>query len=285
MAGGYFEHVVVLSGLNAIMALGFYVTFLTGQLSAAHAAFMGVGGYAAGVLATKFGVPFYTAVASACVVAGLGAAVLAVALGRLSGMFFAIATLAFTEVLIVLLKNADSLGGALGLYGVPLRTQLWHVGIVLAALVFAFARFEDSRLGLAFRAVRDDPVAAAATGIHVAGTRVFAFVLGAILSALGGAMQVFYLGVIEPDSIGFFFTVSLLLFTVVGGRDYFAGPILGAVIFTVLPEILRVTIHGRLVIFSLLLILIVILRPDGLIGRAQVRWLMRSRGGEAASKP
>lgn len=285
MAAGYWEHVTIIAGLNAIVALGFYVTLLTGQLSAAHAAFIGVGGYVAGGLAVKAGVPFYPAVGAAAVAVAIIAAVVALALQRLSGMFFAVATLGFAEILSVVLKNTPYLGGALGLYGVPLNTKLWHVLALLAILVYAFAHLETSRFGLAFRAVRNDPVAAAASGIRVRRTRVLAFVMGAVICGLGGALQVSYLGVMEPDDLAFNMTVSLLLFTVVGGRDYFVGPILGAVIFTLLPELLRITARGRLVAFSLLLIVIVIVRPEGLLRRLTVQRLwsrLRGRDGKSS---
>jgi branched-chain amino acid transport system permease protein len=284
MGSGYWEQIAVLASINAIVALGFYVTFLTGQLSAAHAAFIGVGAYAAGLLSMKLGFPFLVAVLTASMASALVAAVLAGLLRRLTGMFLAIGTLAFAEIVIVLLKNSPALGGALGINGVPLRTTLWHVLAVLIVLVAVFWKLDGSRIGLRFRAVRDDAKAAAAMGIDVVRTRIVAFAFGGFLCGLGGALQVHYLGVMEPDDLGFAMTVSLLLFTVVGGRDYFAGPILGAILFTVLPELLRVSARGRLAIFSTLLVLIVILWPDGLIKRPvfwSFRW-NRNQGRESS---
>lgn len=280
MGGGYWEQVAILVCINAIVALGFYATFLSGQLSAAHAAFMGIGGYTAGTLTMKAGVAFIPAALLGALLAAAAAALLVSSLRRLSGMFLAIATLAFAEILIVALKNTRALGGALGLNGVPLVTTIWHVVAVLGLLVIVFLRFEDTRLGLGFRAIRDDAKAAAASGIDVIGMRIMAFALGGFLCGLGGALQVHYLGVMEPDELGFGMTVALLLYVVVGGRDYFLGPIVGAAIFTVLPELLRVSIRGRLFIFSLMLILIVILRPDGLIKRP-VFWWPRRTGSDA----
>ena len=274
MGSGYWEQIAVLASINAIVALGFYVTFLTGQLSAAHAAFIGVGAYGAGLLTMKLGVPFLVAVLTASLASAFVAAVLAGLLRRLTGMFLAIGTLAFAEIMIVVLKNAPALGGALGINGVPLRTTIWHVLAVLIVLVVVFWKLDGSRVGLRFRAVREDAKAAAAMGIDVGRTRIVAFACGGFLCGLGGALQVHYLGVMEPDDLGFAMTVSLLLFTVIGGRDYFAGPIFGAILFTVLPELLRVSARGRLAIFSTLLVLIVILWPDGLIKRP-VFWSFR----------
>lgn len=274
MAGGYWEHIAVLACINGIVALGFYITFLTGQLSAAHATFIGIGGYTAGILTMKAGVPFIAAIFIAPAFSALVAALLAVSLRQLSGMFFAIGTLAFSEIVIVVLKNTRSLGGSLGLSGVPLKTTIWHAVIALAVTAFIFLRLENSRYGVGFRAVRDDAKAASAIGIDVLRMRVLAFAFGGFLCGFGGALQMHYLGVMEPDELGFAMTIALLLFTVVGGRDYFAGPILGAAVFTVLPELLRVSARGRLAIFSTLLILIVIARPDGLIKRP-VFWSIR----------
>lgn len=274
---GYWQHVATLGCIHAILALGFYVTFLTGQFSAAHAAFMGVGAYAAGLMSMRWGMPFHVAVLLGACVAAAAAALMAGALRRLSGMILAIASLAFAEILIVVLKNTPALGGALGLTGVPLRANLWHAMGVLIVLVFAFVRFERSRLGIGFRAVRDEGVAAAAIGIDVAGMRTLAFALGGFLCGIAGGLQVHYLGVMEPDEMGFYMTVALLTFVVVGGRDHFSGPIVAAFIFTALPELLRVTSRGRVAIFSLILILVVIARPDGLIPRPVFwKWLRRA---------
>lgn len=286
MGGGYWEHVAVIAGINVIVALGFYVTFLTGQLSAGHAALMGIGGYTAGALTIRTGLPLPLAVLLGAMLASAAAALLVTALRRLSGMFLAIATLGFAEIIIVLLKNAPALGGALGLTGVPLKVGLWHVLAVLAVLLPGFVRFESSRFGLGFRAVRDDSRAAASLGIDVMQMRVIAFALGGFICGIGGGLQIHYLGVMEPDELGFYVTVALLLFVVVGGRDYFLGPVAGAVIFTVLPELLRVTSRGRVAIFSALLVIVVIARPNGLIPRPVFwRWRRRSNAGDKPSAP
>ncbi len=282
---GYWEHVFLIAGLNCILALGFYLTLLTGQLSAAHAAFVGSGSYIAGALAVKANLSFYPSIAIAALVIGAVSGILGLILQRLSGMFFAIATLGFAEVLIVVLKNNKFLGGALGLYGVPLRTGMIDVLVFLAVITFFVIRLEDSRIGLAFRAIRNNEVAAAAMGINVQRTRILSLVLGAVVCGIGGALQVQYLGVVEPDDLGFYMTVSFLLFTIVGGRDIFVGSLAGATIFTVLPELLRITNHGRLAIFSVLLVIIVIVRPQGMIDRlAAKRWWQKLTGRHSHSQ-
>lgn len=272
---GYWQHIATLGGIQAILALGFYITFLSGQFSAAHAAFMGVGAYSAGLLSSRLGLPFPMAVLLGALVASLAAALLAGLLCQLSGMILAIATLAFAEILIVVLKNNATLGGSLGLTGVALQTKLWQVLAVLLVLTLAFLRFENSRLGIGFRVVRDEATGAAAIGINVARTRIMAFALGGFLCGIAGGLQVHYLGVIEPDEIGFYATISLLMYVVVGGRDYFCGPIFAAFVFTALPELLRVTSQGRIAVFSFILIVILILKPAGLIPRP-VYWRWRS---------
>jgi branched-chain amino acid transport system permease protein len=123
---GYWQHIATLGGIQAILALGFYITFLSGQFSAAHAAFMGVGAYSAGLLSSRLGLPFPMAVLLGALAAALAAALLAGLLRQLSGMILAIATLAFAEILIVVLKNNATVGGSLGLTGVALQTTLWR---------------------------------------------------------------------------------------------------------------------------------------------------------------
>ncbi|MDB5861384.1 MAG: putative amino-acid transrane transporter protein [Ramlibacter sp.] len=284
MAIGYWEHVATLGCINALLALGFYVTFLTGQFSAAHAAFMGVGAYAAGLLSARSGVPYPLAVLAGGAAAALVAGLAVSALRRLNGMILAIATLALAEILIVVLKNSRTLGGALGLSGVGLKVSLWQVALVLVVAVLAMLRFENSRYGVAFRAIRDDPRAAAASSMNVMNLRILSFAMGGFLCGLAGGLQVHYLGVIEPDELGFYMTVAMLLFVVIGGRDYFLGPVIAALVFTALPELLRVTSRERLVIFSLILVVVVIARPRGLMPRP-VFWKRNIRAASTPAEP
>jgi branched-chain amino acid transport system permease protein len=263
----FFEPILIFSLLNVAMTLGLYITAMSGQLSMATAAIAGVGGYASGVLTVKFGVGFVPAVIAAAFLASLVGAALAVLTAKMRDFILKLTTLAFGEALSVLAFNWDYIGGANSLTGLTFHTGLWTC-VVGALIAFYVAwRFDLSRLGFAARAVRDDPLAAASMGISVAGIRVITFALGAALVGMAGAMQAHYVLVISPHDLGFFVSLNYIIFLLFGGMYTIWGPIVGAVLLTVLPEALRFANEYRLILYGLIIVAVVLWRPEGLIKR------------------
>ena len=267
----YTVDLLVNAGINIILGLGFYTSILSGQLSVAHGALMGIGAYTAAILTVKLGWPFWPAILAGGVLAAVaGAAIAAVSL-RLRGVYLAVATLAFGEALVVFLLNNSYVGGAAGFYGIPLITNLGHVALVVALLVLFMWRFDSSRLAMAYRAVRDDEISAATMGINVRRTKVHAFTLGAFIVGVGGGLFAHYLGILEPGQFGYLRSITIMMFAAIGGVNAFLGPVFGAVLLTLAPEFLRVSGQDRYILYGILLVLVMIFRPNGLLERRSGR--------------
>jgi branched-chain amino acid transport system permease protein len=259
--------VAIFTLLNVAMALGLYVTALSGQLSMATAAIAGVGGYVAAVLTVNFGWPFVPAILTGAVAGALVGALLALVTLKMRDFILKLTTLAFGEALSVLAFNWDYIGGANSFTGIGLKTDIWTaLSAALIALYVAW-RFDGSRLGFACRAVRDDPLAASSMGVSIALVRTVSFALGAALVGMAGAIQAHYVLVISPQDLGFFVSLNFIIFLLFGGLQTLWGPVLGAVVLTVLPEVLRFTNEYRLILYGLIIVVVVLRRPDGLLTR------------------
>jgi branched-chain amino acid transport system permease protein len=264
---GYYEPVVIVTLLNVTITIGLYITALSGQLSMATAAIAGVGGYVSAVLTVMYGWSFVPALLAAVVASALLGAFLAIVTIRMRDFLLKLTTLAFGEALSVLAFNWDYIGGANSFSGIKLLTTL---PICIAATLFAFYvawRFDGSRLGFAARAVRDDPLAAVAMGVSLPQVRIVTFALGSVLVGLGGTLQAHYVLLVTPSDLGFFVSINYIIFLLFGGMQTLWGPILGAAVLTALPEMLRFAENFRLIIYGLIIVLVVLLRPEGLLTR------------------
>jgi branched-chain amino acid transport system permease protein len=259
--------VAIFTLLNVAMALGLYVTALSGQLSMATAAIAGVGGYLAAVLTVNFGWAFVPAILSGAIAGALVGAFLALVTLKMRDFILKLTTLAFGEALSVLAFNWDYIGGANSFTGIGLKTNIWTALAAAAVALYVAWRFDGSRLGFACRAVRDDPLAASAMGVSIAQTRTVSFALGAALVGMAGAIQAHYVLVISPHDLGFFVSLNFIIFLLFGGLQTLWGPVFGAVLLTVLPEVLRFTNEYRLILYGLIIVVVVLRRPDGLLVR------------------
>lgn len=274
-----YSNVVMSLGTNALLALSIWLTLDCGMLSIANAAFMGIGAYASALLTVNFGVPFSVALAAGMVVPALFAAIIGLPTLRLSGVYLAMATLAFGEVVRVIVLNTGSItGGALGLNGIPQLTQWWHVLLAVVVVWFILWRLKISRIGRSFDAIRGDETAASLMGVNVVANQMLAFVLGAAIAGLAGALNAHLTFYIGPNEYGFERAVEILTMTILGGINGLLGPVLGGSIITLLPEVLRGLDHFRLVANGLILVLIVLFLPRGIWDPARyLQWL--GKGG------
>ncbi|MCL4181979.1 MAG: branched-chain amino acid ABC transporter permease [Burkholderiaceae bacterium] len=264
---GFWEPIVIVCFINLILVSGLYVNALSGILQLCTAAIAGIGGYAAAVLAVNFGWPFVPSLAVAAVAgAGVGA-VLALLTARMALFVLKLTTLAFGEAVVVLVYNIDYLGGANSFTGIPLRTDLVAAasGAMLAILV-AWA-VDRSTIGFAARAVRDDPIAAGSVGISVRRIRVMTFTVGAAIIGLGGALQAHYLLVVSPHELGFFTSLSFIIFLIIGGTQTLRGPLLATILLTAIPEALRFAGEYRLILYGFIVVMVVLMRPEGMVTR------------------
>jgi len=274
-----YSNLVLTLGTNALLALSIYLTLSCGMLAIANAAFMGIGAYTSAILTMNFGLPFPLVLA-----AGMGApALIAYVIGkptlRLSGVYLAMATLAFGEVVRIALLNAESLtGGALGLNGIPQSTQWWHVLLALTLTLAVLWRLRHSRVGRAFESIKEDETAAGLMGINVASFKMLAFLLGAAIAGLAGALNAHLTFFISPGEYGFDRAVDILTMTILGGISSLTGPVIGAFMLTLLPELLRSFKDFRLVVNGFILVLIVLFLPRGIWDPARFRqWFGKKR--------
>jgi branched-chain amino acid transport system permease protein len=280
--------------LGAILGLSLYLPLMAGQLSLASPGFYALGGYIAAILSTQvfkipegglFPVPL---VLLEMLIAGVLSGLLGIAVGvpalRLRGIYLAIATIAFVEILRILALNLEITGGAVGIFGVPQPFQtaigyLWIAFPLLAlSMVFVY-RLENIRVGRAFIAIREDELAADAMGINPTYFKVLAFTLGAILAGLVGALSAHFLNTWNARQGTFDASIVYLTFVLIGGSRTYLGPVLGGMVFTALPEVLRALADipglplwlsqflrdGRLIIFGLLIVFGTIFFPQGLV--------------------
>ena len=258
--------VINLIGVNALLALSLYLTLACAMLSLSNAASMGIGAYTAAVLTQWAGWPLWPAVAGGALVAGLVALPLGIPVLRLRGVFLAIATIGFGEVLRIGLINAPALGGPEGFrLGPQPRADVWAIWGTLAVVAFAFTRLRGSRARRAFEAIREDESAARSMGIDVTFYKVAAYVTGALLAGLAGGLYAHSAGFISPDRFGFSTAVDILVFTVIGGTRAWPGAVLGAALITALPNLLGFLQDWRTVFDGLVLLGVILFLPNGLL--------------------
>jgi branched-chain amino acid transport system permease protein len=264
-------------GINALLALSVWVTLYAGQLTLGNAAFMAIGSYAAALLGMRLGIPFPVGL----VLGALGSAALALPLGlavfRLRGVYLAIATIGFGEVVRVVLLTLPFTGKALGLNGIPPITELWHIYLSLVVVAYVLWRVQSSTVGRAWAAIREDEIAAASQGIAIRRYKLSAFVAGAAIAAWAGGLSAHLNFSIEPGDFGFTRAVQILVFAVVGGTPSVAGPIIGATLLTALPEILRPLREYRDIFAGLILMGVIIYLPRGLVTLLELHKTRRLR--------
>src|SRR5512137_260681 len=255
-------------GINALLALSLNITLAAGMLSLGNAAFAGIGGYTAGVLTVHLKAPLIVSLCGGTFMAGVVGLLLGMPVLRLRGVFLAMATLAFGEVVRIAAVNLEITGGAEGLTGIPKVTETWMIYLALAVFAYFIAVLRRSRLGWGLVSLREDETAAACLGIHITYYKVLAFILGAVMAGVAGGMYAHLNYLITPRDFGFFIAVDLLIYNIVGGTRAWYGPILGATLLTALPEILRATgvTAGpiRLGVNGLILLLVMLFLPNGL---------------------
>jgi branched-chain amino acid transport system permease protein len=265
--GDYWIEVFTLSALNCIVALGQYSNMSAGLFALCYAAFMGIGSYAAAVLCVNFGVPFPFDVFAAAAITSIVGILFSLLSFRLAHWFLAVASIAFGESVSLFFFNTEYFGASMGFQGVPLRTSPWIVFAFLTLIVLFFVRFNNSRLGQSFRVVKEDEETAAAMGINVRLTKVYSFAIGTFIAGIGGAVTAHYYGVVEPKDLGMLKSFEFFIFVSVGGIETFWGPVVGTFALSVLPELLRFSLYDRYIIYGVVLVLLMILRPRGIVTR------------------
>ena len=278
----YYYNVIVKIGINIILAVSLnLINGYTGQFSLGHAGFMAVGAYTSAAVTMFVGpkvLPHGTGPVFdlaplilflvALLIGGLAAAIAGALVGapslRLKGDYLAIVTLGFGEIIRVIVRNIDSLGGALGLNGIPAYTNFFWLAAVAIVCIYVVLTMVHSSYGRGFLAVRDDEVAAEAMGLNTTRYKIVAFVVGAFFAGMAGGLYGHDTLSIDPKGFDYNRSIEIVVMVIVGGMGNTLGVIAAAVLLTLLPEFLRSTDKYRMVLYSFLLIVLMLTRPQGL---------------------
>jgi branched-chain amino acid transport system permease protein len=283
----YYASVLSLAGINAVLAVSLnLVNGITGQFSLGHAGFMAIGAYTSACISVDVchglhpALAFPLALSCGAALAGLAGYLVGLPSLRLRGDYLAIVTLGFGEIIRVIILNLDFLGGARGFIGIPPEANAFWICLVLLLCMAGCYRLMQSTHGRAWLAIREDEVAAEAMGVDTTRYKVLAFSISAAAAGAAGALFAHLQSFINPGSFDFMKSVDIVIMVVLGGMGSMSGSVLAALALTLLPELLRplaqlTGVDLRMVIYSLALILIMIWRPSGLMGRREIWQLGR----------
>lgn len=280
----FWELNIILIGINIILAASLnLINGYTGQFSLGHAGFMAVGAYVSAVVTMKLGMPFIIAIIAGACGAGLLGLLIGLPTLRLSGDYLAIATLGLGEIIRITILNINYIGGASGFMGIPRYTNFAWVFFVCIFVLFFIKNFINSSHGRACISIRENEVAAEAMGIDTTRYKVLAFTLGAAFAGVAGALFAHYFYVIHPASFTFMSSFNYLTMVVLGGLGSITGSIAGAVILTFISAALASWPEWRMIIYSLMLIVLMLYRPQGLFGNIELvnmNIFKRFKGGD-----
>jgi branched-chain amino acid transport system permease protein len=285
----YYYQVIVLIGINVILAVSLnLINGFTGLFSIGHAGFMAIGAYASAAVSVYEGPAIHAALDPAIGASAGDAVVLLLAVGagallaaaagllvgipalRLKSDYLAIATLGFGEIIRVVILNLDVVGGARGFGDIPALAGFFWVYLFVVVTIVAVHRMVRSARGLAFLAVRDDDLAADVMGIDSTRWKVTAFLIGSFFAGIAGGLFAHFLTYLHTNSFTFMRSIEIIVMVVLGGMGSITGSVASAGLLTVLPELLRPLKEFRMVIYSALLIVLMLTRPQGVLGDREI---------------
>jgi branched-chain amino acid transport system permease protein len=281
---GYFEGLLVLLAVNIVFAYGAFLPLAAGQLNLGLAGFAAIGAYAAAYASNNWAMAPPLAILCGGIIAGVVALAVAIPVLRTRGIYLALATFAVGQIVQATILNLEIVGGAAG-YPVAAFIRLPTIAAFAIAVVLIIAALFATRFGMAIRALHDDEIAADLMGLHVRAIQVAAFTIGSILVGIGGGLYAHYFSFIEAQNFNIALSITVVLYVLLGGTQSVFGPLVGAAVFTLLPELLRGSQNWRYVVFAAALIVLMALRPQGLVTRVQLRRLFavgRAPNGAAA---
>ena len=266
----YTQGVVALMGVNILMALSVYAIVMADQVSLGNAGFMAIGAYTSAYLSVKLGMPIFPSLIIGALAASFVGILIGIPILRLEGLYFVMGTFGFGEVVRTFFMNFEPTGGAYGFKGPVGATLPMIYGWVLAFMVF-FWLLERSRLGRSLDALRDDAEVASSIGLNVTLLKLGVFWLGSFTAGIAGGLYAHYMFYIESGNFHILVSAMAILCVILGGMYTFWGALLGGVVFSILPEVLRFMGGWRLSVYGSVLVLMMIFRPSGIISRHMVR--------------
>jgi len=271
MSWVYISGILILSGINMLTVLGLsLLTGFTGLFSFGHAGFMAIGAYISATMTMRMGMPFIPAL----LIGGFAAMSAGLLIGKLTlnlkGDYFCIATLGFGEAIRLILDNIQFFGGARGLPNIPPYTTLTNVVAINVAAITFLVFIIKSRHGRNMVAIREEEMASQVIGIDVFKYKLMSLAISALYAGIAGGLLAHYLGYIQPIMFKMVKSTELTIIVIFGGLGSVSGSVIGALLLTFLPEILRSFYEWRLVVYGAAVILIMITRPQGLMGGKEI---------------
>lgn len=292
----YYLHLIILAGIFTILVSGYNLILgYVGFFSLAHTAWFGIGAYTSALLSTKLGVPFWVGLLAAGILSSFFSYLIGLVTLRLRGHSFILVSFCFAEVIKLVSINWISLTqGPMGIIAIPppeninfylfslnfsAKSSFYYLILFLSLLsIYVVFRLNNSRYGRAFIAIRENEDLAKSIGIDTFGHALVAFVVGAFFAGLAGSFYAHYVSVISPELFSFQYMVTILIMLYIGGRGTIMGPIIGAMLFTGLPEFLRVSKGLRMPIFGLILVLAILFMPKGIMQLKEMKWQTKNKG-------
>ncbi|HEY7664947.1 MAG TPA: branched-chain amino acid ABC transporter permease [Xanthobacteraceae bacterium] len=270
---GYVEGILVLLAINVVFAYGAFLPIAAGQLNLGVAGFAAIGGYVSAYLTNNTPISAIAAIPLGGLAAGMVALAVAVPVLRTRGIYLALATFALGEIVRASILNLEVVGGAAG-YPVAAFVPLPTIAaFAIAVMIFVWLLFA-TRFGIAITAVHDDERVADLMGLNVRAFQVVAFVLGCALAGIGGGLYAHHFNYVEAQYFGFSLSIAIVLYVLFGGTQSVLGPLFGAGVFTLLPELLRGSAQWRYVLFAAVVIVAMMVRPQGIVTGTQLRRLL-----------
>ena len=269
--GPFWELNIILIGINIILASSLnLINGFTGQFSIGHAGFMAVGAYVSAIMTVKLGMPFVVAIIVAALAAGALGFLIGIPTLRLSGDYLAIATLGLGEIIRITILNIPYVGGASGFMGIPRMADFTWVFFLRVFTLFFIKNLIRSSHGRACLSIRENEIAAETMGIDTTKYKVMAFTIGAAFAGVAGTLFAHYFYIAHPASFTFMKSFDILSMVVLGGLGSMTGVVCGAVLLTFISAALASYPEWRMVIYSLALIMLMLYRPQGLLGDKEV---------------
>lgn len=267
----YYGGIIILACINIILAASLnLITGFTGQLCLGHAGFMSIGAYTGAMISVKLHLPFVPALLAGGILSALVALIIGVPTLKLKGDYFAITTLGFGEIIRVILTNIDYLGGPRGFSGIPPKTTFAWAYFFMVASVIIIYNIIHSAQGRAMISIRENEIAAEAMGVNTSRFKIMSFAIAAFFAGVAGALYAHYTMFIQPDGFNFLKSIEILTFVVFGGMGSLSGSIIATIVLTFMPELLRSIKDLRMIIYSVALIVLMIFRPEGLLGTKEI---------------
>lgn len=284
----FYTNALIFIAINIILAVSLHLVIgITGQFSIGHAGFLAIGAYISAIFTMKLDLPFPLALLAGGILAALAGLVVGIPSLRLKGDYLAIATLGFGEIIRIIFLNIDYVGGAAGMQVSHLTNWTYaFVGLFITLLVIM--NFTNSTHGRACISIREDEVAADAMGINTTYYKVVAFAIGSFFAGIAGGLYAHNFYIIQPTNFGFLKSIDILIFVVLGGLGSLSGAVFAAILMTIVSTFLQGYPETRMIIYSLVLVIMMLYRPQGLMGTKEItaylgKWI-GPKGGESVGK-